>query len=56
MTSNIPMSNADVKDSVDFYKRKPTQVEKIAFPRSQRKNRKKARRAFAAGNRSAFNR
>ena len=56
MTSNIPMTNADVKDSIGLYKRKPTQVEKLAFPRDQRKRRKNARRAFAAGDRQAFNR
>lgn len=55
MTSNIPMSNADVLDSIGSFKRKPTQVEKIAFPRDQRKRRKNARRAFAAGDKKAFN-
>jgi hypothetical protein len=55
MTSNIPMSIADTNESIGLYKRKPTQVEKIAFPRSQRKTRKNARRAFAAGNQRAFN-
>ena len=55
MTSNIPMSSADVLDYQGLLTRKPTQVEKINFPRSQRKTRKNARRAHAAGSKKAFN-
>lgn len=45
----------DFDASSFLFTRKPTQVEKIAFPRDQRKRRKNNRRAFAAGNKKAFN-
>lgn len=45
--------NSDDRASFHF-RPKATQVEKIAFPRSQRKRRKNARRAFANGNLKAF--
>ena len=50
------MSSFDIQDSAGLFGiKKPTQVEKIAFPRDQRKRRKNNRRAFAAGNKQAFN-
>jgi hypothetical protein len=54
MTYNISMSN---HDNIGFRILKAIQPrpDQIAWPKNQRKNRKNARRAFAAGNRRAFN-
>jgi hypothetical protein len=54
MIQNIPISSIDSLDNIGLFTRKPTQVEKIAFPRDQRKRRKNNRRAFAAGDKTAF--
>ena len=47
------MSMADIEFRIP--KHIQPRPDQIAWPKNQRKNRKNARRAFAAGNRRAFN-
>jgi hypothetical protein len=51
---NLSNSFSDLDLSSFLFSRKPTKVERIAFPRSQRKARKNARRAHAAGAKNIF--
>jgi hypothetical protein len=57
MVTNIPINNYfEGSELLALLKPKPLRPDQVNWPRSQRKRRKNARRAFAAGDKTAFNR
>jgi hypothetical protein len=56
MTSNIPITSAELSVDLGLLKPELLRPDQINWPRNQRKRRKNARRAWAAGDKRAFNR